>query len=152
MIRLGSVTGLPVVLSGRMVGRVESSVLTTDGRSLRGIVLRHGLGGARWVDSADISVLGGVSVIIVKRPTHPPPDADFTLTSVKDTGGMHLGRVTDVYLNPATRRVTALEISLGPAESLRCGRLMARDDVVRPAPEEPGQVLIPCGCSLEKRP
>lgn len=150
MIRLGSMTGLPVVLTGRMMGRVEQAVLTRDGRALRGIVVRHGLGSARWVDNADVRIIGGVSVIVGRKPCKLPGDADFSLSGVNDTGGMHLGYVTDVYLNPVTRRVTALEVSLGPAESWRCGRMLARDYVVKPTPEDPGQVLIPCGCALER--
>lgn len=150
MIRLGTVTGLPVVLSGRMMGRVEQTVLTPDGHTLRGLVVRHGLGGAKWVDSGCIRVLGDVSVIISDKPGHLPKDADFTLSSVKDTGGLNLGRVTDVYLNPQTFQVTALEITLGLMEEWTCGRMLARDFVVRPAPQEPGQVLIPCGCALER--
>lgn len=150
MIRLGTVTGLPVVLSGRMMGRVEQTVLTSDGHSLRGLVVRHGIGGAKWVDSGRIRVLGDVSVIISDKPDRLPKDADFSLTSVKDTGGLNLGRVTDVYLNPQTFQVTALEITLGLVEEMTCGRMLAREFVVRPAPQEPGQVLIPCGLALEK--
>ena len=48
MIRLGSLVGLPAALEGRMVGRVEQTVLTGDGRYLRGLVIRHGMGGAKW--------------------------------------------------------------------------------------------------------
>lgn len=150
MIRLGSLVGLPAALDGRMVGRVEQTVLTPDGHALRGMVIRHGLGGAKWVDSGHIRVLGDVSVILSGKPGRLPSDADFTLTSVKDTGGLNLGRVTDVYVNPSTFRVAALEISLGLIEELTCGRMLARTFVVQPAPDEPGQVLIPCGCALER--
>ena len=38
----------------------------------------------------------------------------------------------------------------GPLEELRCGRMLARDFAVHPAPGEPGQVLIPTGCTLER--
>lgn len=150
MIRLGSLVGLPAALDGQMVGRVEQTVLARDGHSLRGLVVRHGLGGAKWVDAAHIRVLGDVSVILSARPGRLPRDADFTLTSVKDTGGLNLGRVMDAYVNPATFQVTALEISLGLVEELTLGRMLARSFVVRPLPEEPGQVLIPCGCTLER--
>lgn len=150
MIRLGSLVGLPAALEGRMVGRVEQTVLTPDGHALRGLVIRHGFGGARWADTDSIRVLGNVSVILACKPRRLPRDADFTLTSVKDTGGLNLGRVTDAYVNAATFQVTALEISLGLVEELTCGRMLARSFVVQPAPGEPGQVLIPCGCTLEK--
>lgn len=150
MIRLGSILGLPAALEGRMVGRVEQAVLTPDGHALRGLVVRHGLGGARWVDAEAIDVLGEVSVILGRKPQRLPADADFALTSVKDTGGLNLGRVTDAYVNPATLQVTALEVSLGLVEEITLGRMLARHFVVRPTPDEPGQVLIPCGCMLER--
>lgn len=150
MIRLGSVVGLPVILEGEMVGRVEQTVLTPDGRSLRGLVVRQGMGGARWIRQESIRVMGDVSVIIGEKPGRLPKDAGFALTSVKDTGGLNLGRVTDVYLYPQSFRVAAIEISLGLWEEWTLGRMLARQFVVRPAPEEPGQVLIPCGCVLER--
>lgn len=150
MIRLGSIVGLPAALDGRMVGRVEQTVLTHDGHALRGLVVRHGLGGARWVDAAHIAVLGNVSVILACKPGRLPVDADFILTSVKDTAGLNLGRVTDAYVNPATMQITALEVSLGLVEEITLGRMLARHFVVRPTPDEPGQVLIPCGCALER--
>ena len=150
MIRLGSVTGLPVVCSGKLQGRVEQAALNPDGRSLRGLVVRRGFGGARWLAAEDILVLGEVSVIALRPPGRMPRDAAFVLGSVRDTAGLDLGRVTDVYLQPDTRRVAALEITLGPLEELRCGRMLARDFEVHPAPGEPGQVLIPTGCTLER--
>ncbi|MGN0972202.1 MAG: hypothetical protein ACI4OY_09610, partial [Aristaeellaceae bacterium] len=137
MIRLGSVTGLPVVCSGRLQGRVEQAVLTPDGRNLRGLVVRKGFGGARWLAAEDILVLGEVSVISLRRPGRMPRDAAFTLGCVRDTAGLDLGRVTDVYLQPESRRVAALEITLGPLEELRCGRMLAREFAVHPAPGEP---------------
>ena len=145
MVRLGSVTGLPVVCGGRMLGRVEQSILTPSGKSLRGMVIRKGMGGAKWLENDQILVIGGVSVLARGPAGKLPKDADFSLTSVKDASGLRLGRVTDVFLNPETRRVTALEVSLGLVEELRHGRSLIRDFVVQPVPREPGQVLVPCG-------
>jgi len=129
---------------------VEQAVLTCDGKRLRGLILRHGMGGARWIAEEDVLILGEVSVILRKRPGRLPADAGFTLSSVKDTRGMQLGWVTDVYLNSAARTVSALEVDLGPAETFRTGRLLARAFTV--APEDDGKpcVLIPCGCALER--
>lgn len=150
MIRLGGVVGLPAALEGRMIGRVEQAVLSPDGRSLRGLVLRHGLSGARWAGAESIGVLGQVAVVLRDKPCKLPPHADFLLTSVKDSAGLNLGRVTDAYVNPETLRVMALEISLGLVEDICLGRMLARSYVVRPTPDEPGQVMIPCGCTLER--
>ncbi|MGN0778275.1 MAG: PRC-barrel domain-containing protein [Aristaeellaceae bacterium] len=148
--RLGRVTGLPVICAGKVQGRVEQTVLCPDGRALRGVVVRRGFGGARWLGAEDILMLGEVSVIAGRQPGRMPRDAAFALGCVRDTAGLDLGRVTDVYLQPDTRRVIALEITLGPLEEIRAGRMLARDFTVHPAPGEPGQVLIPTGCALER--
>ncbi len=148
-VRLGQVIGLPVVLHGRMIGRVEQTWLTEDGRHLRGLVMRRGLGAARWSPWEDVLALGEVSVILRREPGKPPKGGGDGLHAVKDTGGMNLGRVTDVYVSRVTGRVTALEISLGLIEELTCGRVVARTFAVRPTPAEPGLVLIPCGCAVE---
>lgn len=57
MVRLGSVTGLPVVCGGRILGRVEQSILTPSGKSLRGMVIRKGMGGAKWLENDQIWLL-----------------------------------------------------------------------------------------------
>lgn len=152
MIRLGRLAGLPVILEGASLGRVEQSVLSRDGHALAGLVVRRGLGAARWVASRDILVLGDVSVIVCRKPGKVPADAGFTLTGVKDSAGLNLGRVTDVFLHRRSLQVAALEITLGLVEEFTLGRLLARQYVVHPAPDEPGQVLIPCGAVLEKPP
>lgn len=143
--RLGRIVGLPAVCAGRMAGRVERAVLTRDGRALMGLIIRRGMGGAQWASSEDVAILGEVSVILRRMPGRLPREADFALTWVKDSGGMCLGRVTDAYVDPATRTVSALEVDLGPVETLRSGRLLAREFTVSGT-----CVMIPCGCALEK--
>ena len=145
-VRLNGVLGLPVILRGKMIGRVERGVVTSDGCSLHGLTVRRGLGGAKWIESSHIAVLGEVSVIIDGDPARLPREADFDLGTVKDTGGMPLGWVTDVFLHPVSYRVTGLELTLGLMEELLGGRLIARTWTVVPGT---GQVLVPCGCVLE---
>lgn len=145
--RLGRIVGLPAVCAGRMAGRVEQAVLTRDGRRLRGLIIRHGMGIARWAAEEDVLILGEVSVILRRTPVRPPRDADFALSAVTDSGGLLLGWVTDAYVDPDTRAVSALEVDLGPAETLRTGRLLARSFTVTG-----GCTMIPCGCALERPP
>ena len=152
MIRLGCLTGLPVVLDGRTIGHIEQAALTPDGHALRGVTVRHGLGMARWVDEKDIAIIGAVAVIVRSKPVKPPRDACYSLGPVWDTAGLPLGYVTDACLCPGTRRIHALEISLGPLESLRLGRFLVRDYTVTPQNAAPARVMIPCGCALEHIP
>ncbi len=148
--RLSSLAGLPVVREGRLRGRVEQAVLCPDGRTVRGLTMRHGLGGARWVDAADIAVLGDVSVIVKRKPGRLPENASYALRTVKDTAGLCLGRVTDAWIDPDTLRVEALEITLGLVEALTCGPLTLRDFRACPISPEEGQVMVPSGAALTR--
>lgn len=150
LIRLGRVTGLPAVLDGHHAGYVEQCILTGDGRFLRGVTVRHGFGSARWVPSDAVAVIGDVSVVIVHKPVKTPKDCDFRLTTVWDTAGLPLGRVTDVYISSITHEVKAIEISLGPVETMRTGRCIARTFSVCDELPEAGAVMIPCGYALER--
>ena len=142
-IRIGHVMGLPAILAGRLVGRVERVVLEQDGHHLRGLVIRRGLGGARWASRDSVSVLGDVSVILDATPVRPPRDADFALSAVHDESGLTLGRVTDAWLCPETLSVTALEVTLGPAEDLLNGRMKVCQWTVQPGADGSAQVLLP---------
>lgn len=142
-VRLGRVVGLPAVCGDRLVGHVERAVLEEDGRQLRGLILRRGLGGARWAAREEIGLLGDVSVILKTRPGRPPRSTDFTLRAVKDESGLTLGRVTDVFVSPDTLAVTALEVSLGLVEELLRGRQLIRRWAIRPGDQDGPQVLIP---------
>ena len=150
LIRLGRLTGLPAVLDGRPVGHVEQCILTNDGRFLRGLTVRHGFGSAKWIASDAVLVMGDVSVVVAQKPVKTPKDCDFRLTTVWDTAGLPLGRVTDVYVSPMTHEVKALEVSLGPVETIRTGRCIARTFSVCDALPEAGAVMIPCGYALER--
>lgn len=142
-VRLGRVLGLPAILGERMVGHVERAVLAPDGQHLRGLLIRKGLGSARWAEREQIGVLGDISVILDGKPTRPPRDADFTLRTVKDESGLTLGRVTDVWVSSETLQVTALEVTLGLLEELRTGRLRVQHWAVQPDDDDGAQVLIP---------
>lgn len=141
--RLCRVIGLPVIHGSRMVGHVERAILDRQGKQLRGLLLRHGLGSARWASREDVGVLGDVSVILGRAPIRPPRDTDYALRLVKDESGLTLGRVTDAWLSPQTLTVTALEITLGPVEDLRSGRLRIGSWTVQPGEDGEAQVLIP---------
>ena len=54
-VHLTRVLGLPAVLRGRSQGHVERAVLENDGHALRGLIVRRGFGGAKWVARDSIS-------------------------------------------------------------------------------------------------
>lgn len=141
-VRLGRILGLPAVCGERVVGHVERAVPDEQGTRLMGLVIRRGLGSAKWADRSAISVLGDVSVILRSRPGRVPRGSSMLLSTVKDESGLTLGRITDWWISPETLDVTALEITLGLMEELCTGRLRVKRWSVQPG-EEGAQVLIP---------
>lgn len=140
-VRLEHLLGLPAVYRGQSQGHVERAVLEDNGHALRGLLIRRGFFGAKWVARQDIELLGDVSVILRKRPVRTPPDTDFRLKTVKDTRGATLGCVTDAFLSPEDLHVSGIEITLGLLEDLRSGRRQVQQFSALPS----GEVLIPAG-------
>ena len=141
-VRLGRILGLPAVCGERVVGHVERAVPDEAGHRLTGLVIRRGLGSAKWANRSAITVLGDVSVILGARPGRVPKGSDMALGAVKDESGLTLGRVTDLWISPENLDITALEITLGLLEDLRSGRRTIRQWTVQSG-EEGAQVLIP---------
>lgn len=132
MTGLKKMIGLPVMLNGKAGGTVVRGVLTANGRSLKGIVIRGGLQGPRWLGRDQIALIGRLSVIATGKPGRLPRDADYRLFRVSDPEGTRLGIVTDALMNEETLRVAALEISGGPLDDLTDGRWYATAYQVRP--------------------
>ena len=117
--------GLTVVMDGRAAGHVAKGILSRDGKRLRGLVVRSGFQGARWLPGESIALIGQVSVIASGAPSRMPRDADFKLFAVSDSLGERLGVVTDALIDRETLSVKALEISSGPVDDLISGRWYA---------------------------
>ena len=144
MTGLKKIIGLPVIIGGKQAGTVLRGILTQDGRSLRGIVVRSGLKGARWLPRSSISLVGRVSVIAEGKPERVPKDAVYRLFRVSDPEGTRLGIVTDALFHEDTLRVSALEISGGPLDDLLDGRWYAVSFHVHPQGTT-GHVIVPNG-------
>lgn len=135
--------GLPVILDGRQIGTVERGVLQTNGKALRGLMVREGLRTARWVDAQSIALVGQLSILCSAPPVKPPRDSAFRLFRVTDANGLRIGLVTDALLDEETLHVTALEISSGPLDDLIDGRFFATSFDVK-SYGATGHVTIPC--------
>lgn len=141
-VRLGRILGLPAVVGARVVGHVERAVPDQTGQYMRGLIIRRGLGGAKWVDRSQVAVLGDVSVILRERPGRVPKGSEITLSAVKDESGLTLGRITDLWISKDALDITALEVTLGPLADLTTGRCTVHKWAVQPG-DEGMQVLIP---------
>ncbi len=142
MTGLKKMVGLPVIVNGKAAGSVLRGVLTEDGRALRGLVMRGGLRGTRWIPREQITLVGRLSVIATGKPLRMPRAADYRLFRVSNTDGARLGVVTDALINEETLRVSALEISGGPLDDLIDGRWYVTNYHVRPMGAM-GHVTVP---------
>ena len=131
MTSLNRLAGLQAICQGRKCGWVERGALNESGDSLSGLVIRKGLGGAKWIPFEQVETLGGVSVVFGGKLEKLPRGTEMRLGPVWEPSGLRLGTVTDVYLDPCTGRVKALEVSLGPVDDWRFGRMAAVDYAIR---------------------
>lgn len=134
--------GLPVIINGRQRGNVLRGVLSEDGKTLHGLVMRGGLRGTRWLPREQIMLVGQISVIAKGKAMRVPKDASYHLFRVTDPDGTRLGIVTDALFNEETLRVSALEISGGPLDDLIDGRWYATAYHVQPM-NGVGHVTVP---------
>lgn len=135
--------GMPVILGEQKIGQVMRGVLSRDGRSLQGLIIRSGYIGPRWLKREQIQVVGKMAVIARGNVSKPPKDANYRLFRVSDADGERLGVVTDALIHEETLRVSALEISAGPVDDLISGRWYATSYFVRPG-NHTGHVTVLC--------
>ena len=150
MTGLKKMIGLPILLNGEEAGHILRGVLEKDGRTLRGLVIRNGFFGARWLPRSQIHFIGKVSVIAEGKTSKVPKDAAYRLFRVTDAEGARLGIVTDALIHEETLRVSALEISSGPVDDLLDGRWFTSAYHVRPAGDT-GHVTVTCAREEVKR-
>ncbi len=145
-------TGMPVVSLGRLIGRVERATLTRDGRRLYGLVVRRGLGAAKWLPAGQIVELGERAVLAEGAPRRLPGDAQQRLGPVYHAQGLCLGRVADAVLHTTRLTVLALEISFGPLYQLAGRCAYATEYTVRPGQARRGAEPAPDVVVAELKP
>lgn len=111
---LNRMIGLPVVLGDLRIGSVERAVPDARAQRLNGLVVRRGIGGAKWVPADAVELVGERCVLIRRKPCRAPELPPEGGTVALSTSGERIGEVTDGLLRGDTLRVVALEVSLGP--------------------------------------
>ena len=140
---LNRLIGMPVVWEDKRLGYVERGVTDDAVHRLRGVVIRKGIGAARWIPAQAMKLVGTRCVLLQSGP-HPMPEEKRTqLGQVRLTTGERLGQVTDGWLNGLTFRVLALEVSPGPLYRLlgKCA-YAAEYRVIRTGANS-GEVVVP---------
>ena len=122
---LNRMVGLPVVWQDRQLGYVERAIPDAHARRLSGVVVRKGIGAAKWVSSDGIAVVGS-----------------RCLGRAFLTTGECVGEVTDMILHGDSLRLEALELSPGPVYRLLGKRAYAAQYRVGGGSRE-GEVVVP---------
>ena len=70
---LNRIAGMPVIWQDRQIGCVERAIADASARRLRGLVIRKGIGLARWLPSSSVRLVGRTCVLAGAKP-EPLPD------------------------------------------------------------------------------
>lgn len=126
LIGLNRMIGMPVIWQDRQLGCVERAVPDMDARRLDGLVVRKGIGWARWIRGDDVLLVGKSCVLLKRQPERRAPKATSEMRRVFLTTGECAGEVTDAILHSSSLLLAALEVSQGPFYRLmgRCGYAM----------------------------
>lgn len=139
---LNRTIGLPVVWQDKQLGYVEKAAADVKGACLSGLVVRKGIGVARWAQSEDVLLIGRRCVVIGRKPGRMPDVRTELLRRAFLTTGECVGEVTDTVIDGRTFRIAALEICQGPLYQLAGQRSYAADFHLNTA-GEPGEVVVP---------
>ena len=122
MVKLRSLTGMPVVMNGRKIGRLVQAELSGDLRELRCIWIDAGLKGMRCIPCENLEMIGSKAVTADSPGTRSRCRAGLPLFRAVSTDGRRLGAVTGAEIDELTFAVQALEISGGVWDDLYRGR------------------------------
>ena len=113
--------GMPVLFREKEMGYVEQAH-AGQGR-LEGVVVRRGIGSARWLAAEEILMMKRDCIIASRKPSQLPPLCRKRAERACMTDGQCLGEVSDWILVDGKLSFAALEVSPGPIYRLlgRCG-------------------------------
>ena len=110
---LNRLNGLPVIWQNLEMGYVEQAVADLRLMRLKGLVVRKGIGSARWSPVESISQAGRQQVELSRRPVCMPAATAVQPLAVITPDGCAC-QLCDVLLYTDTLAIAALEITHGP--------------------------------------
>lgn len=129
---LNALVGLPAVWQNQQVGWIERAVADVEGRRLGGLVVRKGIGSARWADGKEVLCAGENCVLLRSKPARLPKVPQEKDRRTFLTTGEAAGLVTDVFFLGEPLSLAALEVCRGPLQRLMGCRAYAVDFCIRP--------------------
>lgn len=139
---LRQLEGLPVIWQDRQIGFVERSVPDSDAKHLQGLIIRKGLGAAKWAPSRAISLIGKRCVLLSSKPVSMPKQPIPQLKLAYLTSGERVGPITDGLLHRGSFRLVALEISPGTLQRLHGQSAYAQEYHVLREGLRQGQAMV----------
>lgn len=133
-----SLLGLPVVCEGEAIGRVSQVRLNPSLTQAEGVYLHCPLGGSRYIECADLDLLGEAAVLSHSRGRRAKVPEKPPMRRAVGADGQRLGAITDVLLDEEDLAVCSLELSRGYLEDLTRGRTRVFRYSVCPG----GEILI----------
>lgn len=118
LMTLNRMVGLQVVYAGRQIGQVERAVADTENAVLYGVVVRRGLGAAKWIPASGLEWVGRLCVAARQKPGGLPSKLPAPVSHVYLENGNLAGTVSDMVLCSSSFRILALEVSPGPLYGL----------------------------------
>ena len=134
--------GMPVVWQDRQVGYVERAVADAQARKLAGLVVRRGIGAARWAAGENVALLGENCVVLRSKPVRVPEQLYPEMGRAFLLSGECAGSVTDALICKRDLRIRALEICQSPIKHLMGQRGYAVQFQPGRSPEEGGVVAV----------
>ncbi len=129
---------MPVIRHGEVIGRV-SCVLTDDQlKSLSGLYLYCGVTGSRFIECAQLDMIGDVAILSHGAGKRMQPNRPPIFRRALSPDGKPLGAITDAVIGEDTLCIEALELSRGYLDDLTGGRARIRQYSV----QENGDVIV----------
>ncbi len=155
MSRARDLIGLPVLAGPdlRPVGRVQEVLISQDGLRLCGLVLETGglLSRRRVLDYQAVRAVGSTYVLADERYLEDEAEtrcgSALTGLPVLDGSGEELGTLDDLYFEPSTGEIRALQLSRGFVDDLLSGKAILPLD--GPALTGEGAILLDAAAESE---
>ena len=110
---LNRIAGMPVIWQDRQIGCVERAIADASARRLRGLVIRKGIGLARWLPSSSVRLVGRTCVLAGAKPEPLPDGLTDSALQAYLTTGERAGLVSNALFSGLTLRLVALEVTPG---------------------------------------
>lgn len=121
-----SLLGMPVIHAGRRLGLVAYVMPDEDFQKIHGLYLHCGLTGSRFIECAQLDMIGEVAVLAHAAGRRSPLNQRPLFRRALAPDGQRIGAITDTLIDENSLCIEALELSHGYLDDLALGRTHVR--------------------------